>query len=174
MRGPPAMPPRFSDYAPATWVLAMIGWRASAVEPDHARAAAQEAGRAMGDLHRTYDLLLTSTLARPPAKVGALALQPGERFQIYALRFVAVKAALNHGIATMAKDKLAANPNMQLFNQTGQPAISQPLHWNAQGLPIGVQPAAAVGGEGTLLRVARQLELARPWAGRLPPLVAGG
>jgi amidase len=166
--------PRFADYEPATWVLAMIGWRASAVELEHARAAAHEAGRVMGEFHCTYDLFLTPTLARPPARVGELALQPGERFQIHALRFVAVKAVLDHALATMAKEKLAATPNTQLFNQTGQPAISLPLFWNAEGLPVGVQLAAPVGGEGTLFRVARQLELARPWAGRLPAMVTAG
>jgi amidase len=55
------------------------------------------------------------------------------------------------------------------YNLTGQPAISLPLHWTEEGLPIGVMLAAQPAGEATLLSVSAQLEAARPWAARHPP-----
>ena len=58
------------------------------------------------------------------------------------------------------------------FNVSGQPAISLPLHWNDDGLPIGVQLVADYAREDVLLRVAAQLEEARPWAPRRPPVSA--
>jgi amidase len=59
-------------------------------------------------------------------------------------------------------------PFTPLFNATGQPAMSVPLHWNAAGLPIGLQFAARLGDDATLFRLAGQLERARPWFDRRP------
>jgi Asp-tRNA(Asn)/Glu-tRNA(Gln) amidotransferase A subunit family amidase len=57
-----------------------------------------------------------------------------------------------------------------LFNASGHPAASLPLHWSAQGLPVGVQIAAPFGDEATIFRLAAQIETTRPWKDHRPPL----
>jgi amidase len=61
-----------------------------------------------------------------------------------------------------------------VFNVTGQPAMSVPLHWNDGGLPIGAHLVGRFAAEATLFRLAGQLERARPWFHRLPPLASTG
>lgn len=97
-----------------------------------------------------YDVLLLANNGSPPIPVG-YACPDAEDLTDYAdrlYRFI---------------------PNTQLFNVAGMPAMSVPLHWSADGLPVGVQFAAPVGGEAVLLRLAGQIEAAQPWFDRVPP-----
>ena len=96
-----------------------------------------------------WDLLLTPTLAEPPPPLGTFANDPEQPdgADARAGRFV---------------------PFTPPFNMSGQPAISLPLHWTADGLPVGVQLVAAYGREDVLIRVASQLEQAKPWAASHP------
>lgn len=159
-------------FEPATWFLNQVGHTMSGLELQHARDAIQEAGRSLADFHGRYDLFLGPTLAHPPIRIGELALKPAERFGLGALRSLPIAGAIRAVLAGLAANNFERTPNTQLFNQTGQPAISLPLHWSAAGLPIGVQLAAAMGREDLLLRVAAQLEAARPWIGRKPAVCA--
>jgi len=95
-----------------------------------------------------YDLFVSPTLALPPPPVGSMA---GAGFDDM-LRF------------------LALTPFTALWNTTGQPAASVPLGEDEQGLPVGVQIVAKPAAEATLLRVCAQLEAARPWRDRRPPV----
>jgi amidase len=165
--------PRAADFEPSTWLLALMGWKTSAAELVGAQWDIQRAAREVAAFFEKYDLFLTSTAARPPVRVGELLPTRSELLQMSVLRHLAFKPVLDYALDQMAKGKLAATPNTQLFNQTGQPAISLPLSWNDAGLPIGVQLAAKFGGEGLLLRIASQLETAQPWAKRLPAMIAG-
>ena len=100
-----------------------------------------------------FDLLLTPTLAEPPVPLGTLVAVPGD------------PAA---GLARL----MNLIPFTPPYNVTGQPAVSLPLFWNAAGLPIGSQLVAGFGREDLLIQVASQLETARPWGERIPPISA--
>lgn len=138
------------DVEPVNWAQARHAERVSGV--DYAKALT-----AVADFRRRtqqwwadgWDLLLTPTLAEPPLAIGSLDPLPDD---------------------PMAGMRRAAEfvPFTPPFNATGQPAINVPLHWNDDGLPIGVQLVAAYGRDDLLIRVAAQLEQAEPWADRRP------
>jgi Asp-tRNA(Asn)/Glu-tRNA(Gln) amidotransferase A subunit family amidase len=97
-----------------------------------------------------YDMLLTPTLAEPPVKLGVLDM-------------------MTEDAAAFSERLWRYTPFTYPFNVTGQPAMSVPLAWNGDGLPIGVQFVGRYGDEAGLYRLAGQLERARPWADRRPP-----
>ncbi|MFO7705174.1 MAG: amidase family protein, partial [Halopseudomonas sp.] len=78
--------------------------------------------------------------------------------------------ALDNMVADMARKNLTYVPFTQLANLTGTPAISVPLHWTADGLPLGVQFCGPSGSEALLLQLASQLETAQPWANKWPAM----
>ncbi len=166
--------PTPADFEPTTWLLGTIGRKLPAIELQRSRDACQAAGRRLGRFFADYDLFLDGTLAYPPIKVGELALKTAERVALAALRVASPRFVLDRLLATLGANALEKTPNTQVANQTGLPAMSVPLSWNAAGLPIGVQFMAPFGDEATLLQLAAQLEMARPWAGRVPPISAGG
>ncbi|MCE4947100.1 amidase [Streptomyces albulus] len=97
-----------------------------------------------------YDVILSPTVAAPPPPVGALRDDADPQAEFAAVgRFT---------------------PFSAFYNVTGQPAVNVPLHWNAAGLPIGVMLAGRYGDEATLIALSAQLEAARPWAHRKPPV----
>ncbi len=115
---------------------------------------------------------MTPTLAYPPVKLGEMALKPVEGAALGALRVFPIRAALRAILAQLGDQALEKTPNTQLFNQTGQPAVSLPLHQTADGLPVGVQLVARYAEDALLVRVAAQIEAARPWKDRVPRIVA--
>jgi amidase len=140
---------------PATWTLAEMGRAHSAPKYVESILWLQAWARRMASWWADgFDLLVTPTIGEPPPRLGELVAPPEDP------------------LATMPR-LLAMIPFTPPFNVTGQPAISLPLSWNDDGLPIGVQLVAAYGREDLLLRVAAALERARPWSSRRPPIFAG-
>jgi amidase len=145
---------RQDEVEPLTWALGDAGRAASASAFLDARQWLQAISRGVAEWYESgFDLLLTPTIAEPPPLLGELDSPPDNPL---------------HGLLRAAE----IVPFTPAFNASGQPAISLPLYWNAQGLPIGVQLVAPYGREDLLLRVAAQLEEAMPWADRRPPLCA--
>jgi Asp-tRNA(Asn)/Glu-tRNA(Gln) amidotransferase A subunit family amidase len=99
-------------------------------------------------------------------------IEAGGRLPIGSIRSLHAGWALRvSDIARHVADRTYAFvPFTPIFNATGQPAMSVPLHWTDTGLPIGTHLVGRFGDEGTLFRLAGQLERARPWTDRRPPL----
>jgi amidase len=155
-------------FEPETWFMTQVGRATGAVELLEARTAVQQAGRVTAEFHTRYDLFLSATTAYPQIRIGELELNAIKQLGLTALRKAPLPAALHKVMHAIAPTLLERTPNTQLFNQTGQPAISLPLAEAADGMPIGVQLAAAMGREDLLIRISAQLEAAHPWAARRP------
>jgi amidase len=132
------------------------------------------AARDLGGFFERYDVLVTPTVAQPPPLVGALQPRTWERLALRLAAATRSRALTDRLFAQVGDRSFDATGFTMPFNQTGQPAMSVPLHVSASGLPIGVQVVGRFGDEATLFRLASQLEAARPWADRMPPGVASG
>jgi amidase len=137
----------------ASWILYEMGRQQTASVYLLAVEAVQLISRDVSDFMSAHDVWLTPTLSAPPQPLGYFAPAPDDPMQGW-----------------LRSGEFSAFTT--LCNLTGQPAMSVPLMWNDDGLPIGTQFAGRFGDEATLFRLAAQLEEARPWSGRRPPGVA--
>ncbi|MCA9567815.1 MAG: amidase [Myxococcales bacterium] len=147
-----------SEVEPVTWLLSRIGHKLTAMEMQGHREAMYAAGRAMGAFFAQHDVLVTPTCAVPPVPIGTFTSSRAELLQLGLLRTLDMGALYRVALEQLAADALSATANTMLFNLTGQPAVSMPLHASPHGLPIGVQAVGRYGDEATLLRLAAQLE----------------
>ncbi len=143
--------PRADDVEPITWLWAREGQLLGAADLYAAIQGMHRIGRTLGAFFERYDVLLTSTMASPPLPLGFMDTTGDD---------------LDDYIDRQLLDEIPFTP---LFNESGGAAMSVPLHWTGDGLPIGVHFGADLGGEALLLRLAGQLEEARPWSHRRPP-----
>ena len=160
------------DFEPATWFLRQIGDVLSARELEEAQRTAARLGRTMAGFFDDHglDAHLSATTAAPPVLIGELAPSAAERAALATLRRATVGPVMRAVLGQLAANSLAKTPNTQVYNMTGQPAMSVPLFWDEHDLPIGVQFAARFGDEVTLYRLAAQLERVRPWRDRRPAI----
>ena len=160
------------DLEYTTWALNLLGASLSAGEFVKAERYLRTSSRAVGSFFERFDVLVTPTLATPPFPTGSLQPKPHERALLKALGRMRAGGVLKLiGALEQTADKIFdAIPYTPLFNVTGQPAMSVPLYWNARNLPIGTHYVGRFGDEATLFRLAGQLERARPWKSRRPPI----
>jgi amidase len=161
---------RAGDLEPATWAMLVISELLSANDLASAVEQQRKLARVFDDFACEYDAMLMPTLAAPPVRVAELALTNAEIAQIEVLARLRSAPLIRKAAEEIAKTLFDWIPYTPIFNLTGQPAMSVPLHWSAEGLPIGVQFAARLGDEATLYRLAGQLERAQPWRDKRPPL----
>lgn len=153
-----------------TKMLGLLGNAFSASDLTLALREWDRASRAMAAYFESHDLYLTPTLARPPVKIGELAMKPSEVFlsgifdSLQAGKLLKATGIVNK----IALDNLAAMPFTQLANVTGLPAMSVPLHWTENGLPCGVHFTGPFGSEEMMFSMAGQLEKAEPWFDKRP------
>ena len=145
----PLAPEQEGMLLPLTSYLRGRGLAITASELFFAQAYLQAVVRGALAVTNAYDAILTPTLALPPRPVGWFdEVEPAQNFE---------------------RQKLFT-PFTAVYNVSGQPAVSVPLHWTDEGLPIGVMLAGRMGDEGTLISLSAQLEEARPWTDRHPPI----
>jgi amidase/6-aminohexanoate-cyclic-dimer hydrolase len=109
--------------------------------------------RVLAEFFGTCDVFFSPTLCAPPLRIGEL-------------------NTMSQDLSAIAPTLRRYMPGTSMFNMSGQPAMSVPLAWNSTGLPLGMMFSARFGDEATLFRLAAQLEQARPWKDKIPPVSA--
>lgn len=141
------------DVEPVTWELYQESLKTTGAAYLVAKEALQRFSRKIANWYHkgNYDLLLSPTMRIPPTQIGSFQSTPDDpiKWIEIALSFVAFT---------------------RTQNITGEPAMSVPLFWNDDNIPVGVQFAGRFGEEATLFRLAAQLEQARPWFDKRPPI----
>ncbi|AFX98299.1 amidase family protein [Candidatus Endolissoclinum faulkneri L2] len=142
----------YGDVEPMTIAFAEYAAKFSAIDYANAIFAFHQLGRQFGEFFERYDILVSTVLSDPLIEIKTTHTE-----------YATAKSVL--------EESWQAMPVTQFFNMTGCPAMSVPLFWPAQNLPIGIHIGAGFGREDMLLRLASQLEKARPWFFRRPRLL---
>jgi amidase len=144
---------REDDVEAVTWRSVRHAATLSAADYADALLVIHTHSRRMAEFHLRYDVVLSPTLGQPPVLLGPQRMS-------------------NPDSAEYTSALLRFTPFTNLFNMSGEPSMSVPLHWTPQNLPVGVMISAGFGREDLLFRLAAQLEAARPWFDRVAMLDA--
>tara|TARA_B110000014_G_scaffold263155_1_gene259012 strand:+ start:158 stop:1588 length:1431 start_codon:yes stop_codon:yes gene_type:complete len=142
------------DVEHITYRMYENGKKATADQYAHATLLNHQAGRTLGNFMENYDVILSPVLNKPPVRIGEIDMSSKD-------------------VSTYINNLLSYSGFTGLYNQTGQPSISVPLNWSNLDLPIGSMFSAKFGDDALLLSLASQLEVARPWKDKRPPVYAG-
>jgi Asp-tRNA(Asn)/Glu-tRNA(Gln) amidotransferase A subunit family amidase len=146
-------PIREEEIERLSWASYQEGRRHMAVDYARAMQTVHAFGRTFSSIFSKCDVVLLSTNAKPPLPLGWMDTNATD-------------------LSNYGERLYTFMPNTQPFNVNGSPAMSMPLAWSDDGLPIGMQFAAAHGREDILLRLAAQIEQADPWQAKRPPISA--
>jgi Asp-tRNA(Asn)/Glu-tRNA(Gln) amidotransferase A subunit family amidase len=146
-------PPQPGEVEKVTYATGQLGEGVSAADYVRATQTAHRLGRQMADFHATWDVLLTPGLGTLPPPIGWIDMMMDDVHEYWRRVF-------------------AFSPFTVWFNLTGQPAMMLPIGQAPDGFPIAVQLVAPYGDEATLFRLGTELETARPWFGRKPPVAS--
>lgn len=141
------------DVEKQTWAFAEMAKEMTATDYARAQIIQQSEARKIGTFFETWDAFIQPTLAMPPAQLGWLDMNSDD-------------------MDTYVERIAQYTPFTAVYNITGNPSMSLPLHWTDAGLPVGTMITGAFGDEATLFRLAGQLETASPWIDKRPPVTA--
>jgi amidase len=167
---------RDDEFELLTRTLAAFGRGLTSASYINSHRQWNQFSQALGTFYQQHDLYLTPAIAHPPIRHEQAELPPG---QARALRWLTASGLLpmlarwgvmDNMVEDMARKNLTYVPFTQLANLTGTPAMSVPLHWTDEGLPLGVQFCGPSASEPLLLQLASQLEQAQPWAHKRPEM----
>ncbi len=161
-----------ADFEPNTWLLYKLGKSYSAHDFALERLKWNEICRTMAAFHQQYDFLLTPTLGMKPFKIGELQSSKLEDGALRFLNTLGISSILKY---TKEVEKIASKtfnwiPYAPIANITGQPSMTVPLHWSTDNLPVGMMFTGKQNDEGTMFRLAAQLEKEKPWFDKVPEI----
>jgi amidase len=167
---------RDEEFELLTRTLAAFGRGMSSASYINSHRQWNQFSQALGMFYQQHDLYLTPTLAHPPIRHEQADIPAGQARALKwllatgLLPLLARWGAMDNMVEDMARKNLTYVPFTQLANLTGTPAMSVPLYWTPEGLPLGVQFSGPSASEPLLLQLASQLETAQPWANRWPAM----